>query len=619
MTSLPADRLAPLREDDDVIAPIPRRAVNAAAETAAAVPPMARVVEIETSWLRVVPRLLPWLAAAVAFFWGTLGDTVRRRRTPEGDAARLREILERSGPTFIEIGQHLSFRADLFPSHYCEEFAEIADDAPAFDTRDAIARIERAAGRRVQDVFAVFDPTPIASTTVACVYQALLPTGEKVGVKVRRPGIDQIFAADLRALGWLLDVAEACSLLGAGRATGLCEELRQAFSESLNYTLEARYNEIFARRARRKKQDHIQAPRVYFELSNDEVLVTEFVSGVFLWEILEAIESKDEVALREITDRGIDIVTIARHLTRSFYWEALENIFFHADPHPTKIVARPDNSLVFVDFGSCGRFSEKIRRYYQQLQAYITSEDVSGMVSATISMLEPLPPIDLDRFTKDIEALYWDWLYATKSRHAKWWERATGELWMKVLDVARRYKVAVNLDILRMFRATFLYDSTAMRLWDGLNLNREYRTYSKERGRRARRRIRRNVRRRMERGPTSADYLALQDMARLMNQVVNRAQHFLDSPAHRFAGMIGKAAFGVSLALRILVLGVSLHVFAVVATSLFLRLSGRPGDMGEALQVLIYHPLYQVTMALVVLIVIRRTLIRLEDIDVERS
>jgi ubiquinone biosynthesis protein len=628
VTFLEADRSAQALEEATgdkpapqagVVRSIPRRPVAESSAAYDAVPPMARAVQIETSWLRAAPRLGVWIAAMTRFAAGGLLDTLRGRRTPERDAERLRRILERTGPTFIKIGQQLSLRADLFPSYYCEELADITDVAPAFDTAIAIARIEEAAGRRLQDVFAVFDPTPIASTTVACVYQALLPSGEKVGVKVRRPGIGDVFAADLRALGWLLSLGEACSFLRPGRSRDLCEELRLAFSESLNYSLEARYNEIFSRRARRKQQDHIQAPKVYFELSSEEVLVTEFVSGVFLWEILEAIERRDEAALAEIKARGIDPMTIAQHLTRSFYWEALENIFFHADPHPTKIVARPDNSLVFIDFASCGRFSEKIKRYYQQLQAHITREDVSGMVDATISMLEPLPPIDLERFTRDIEALYWDWLYATKSRHAAWWERATGELWVKVLDVARRYKVPVNLDILRMFRATFLYDSVAMRLWDGLNLNREYRAYSRERGRRARRRIRRSLRRRMERGPTRADYLALQDFGRLLTQIMNRGQHFLDSPAHRFAGMIGKAAFGVSITLRIVIVGASLHVFGVVATSLFLRSTGRAADMRSALSFLVYHPAYQLTIALVLLIVIRRTLIRLEDIDVERT
>jgi ubiquinone biosynthesis protein len=460
---------------------------------------------------------------------------------------------------------------------------------------------------------------PIASTSVACVYQALLPSGEKVGVKVRRPGIGEGFAACMRALGWILDGAEMLALIRPGSTRDLRDELRTALFESLNYTLEARYNEIFSRRAKKRQQDHILAPTVYFELSSEDVLVTEFVSGVFLYEILEAIEQEDGAALSRIEERGIDPRLIARRITRAFFWETFENIFFHADPHPTKIVARPDNSLVFVDFGQCGRFSEKTKRYYEQLQEHVLAEDVGGMVEATISMLEPLPPIDLDRFTKEIEALYWDWLYASKSNQSAWWERATGEIWRRILETARRYRIPVSLDVLRMFRATFVYDSVAMRLWNDLKLNREYRTYSKERGRRARRRVQRKLRRWMERGPSHADYLAIQDVGRLTNQVLNRVQHALDSPARRFAGMIGKAAFGVSMTLRFVVLGVGLHVAGLLMTALALGALGRQVELRVLAVKLVTSVPYQVFAAIVLLILIRKALMRFEDIDVEKS
>ena len=187
----------------------------------------------------------------------------------------------------------------------------------------------------------MFDPVPIGSASIGCVYQAELPTGEKVAVKVRRPNIGPKFAADLRALGWIMELAEGLAIIRPGMTYDLRLELKKMLFEELNYALEARYTELFARRAKKKKQDYIQAPRVFFELSGEDVLVTEFVSGIFLWEILAVIDRNDQKGLAELKLRGIDPETIAKRMIRAFYWETLENIFFHADPHPANIVVRP--------------------------------------------------------------------------------------------------------------------------------------------------------------------------------------------------------------------------------------------------------------------------------------
>src|SRR5262249_23903712 len=153
----------------------------------------------------------------------------------------------------------------------------------------AIERIEAVAKRPIREVFKVFDPDPIGSASIGCVYRAILPSGEKVAVKVRRPYVGERFAADLRALGWIMELAEGLAISRPGMTHDLRLELKKMLFEELNYALEARYTELFARRAKKKQQDYIGAPKVYFELSGEDVLVTEFVSGVFLWEILAVI------------------------------------------------------------------------------------------------------------------------------------------------------------------------------------------------------------------------------------------------------------------------------------------------------------------------------------------
>jgi ubiquinone biosynthesis protein len=77
----------------------------------------------------------------------------RNLEAPRGQ--RLREALERLGPIFVKFGQVLSTRRDLLPPDMADELALLQDRVPPFDSAIAIATIERAFRRPVDEVFVV--------------------------------------------------------------------------------------------------------------------------------------------------------------------------------------------------------------------------------------------------------------------------------------------------------------------------------------------------------------------------------------------------------------------------------------------------------------------------------
>ena len=94
-------------------------------------------------------------------------------------------MFERMGGTLIKIGQQLSMRVDMLPYAYCMELSKLLDNVAPVPVNQAIATIERATGKPLAETFARFDPEPIGSASVACVYQAILKTGEKVARMVK--------------------------------------------------------------------------------------------------------------------------------------------------------------------------------------------------------------------------------------------------------------------------------------------------------------------------------------------------------------------------------------------------------------------------------------------------
>jgi predicted unusual protein kinase regulating ubiquinone biosynthesis (AarF/ABC1/UbiB family) len=601
-----------------VVASLPRRRLLSVNPDSLGSPPMVKRIRFESTNGRAVLRLFSWVLAIARFLAATFFDILIRRDTVTRRAVRLRETLQRMGPTFIKLGQQLSLRADVVPYEYTSELSKMLDKVPAFPFAEARAVIERAHGRPLEETFAVFDPEPIGSASLACVYQAVRQDGRRVAVKVRRPGIGDALAVDLRVLGWLMTFAEGTTLLRAGMTRHLRTELRSMLMEELDFRREARYTYLFRRRAEKKRQEYITAPYVHFDLSNEEVLVTEFVSGIFMWELLSAIDRGDDEAIELIKEAGIDPKVVAYRMCEAFNFETMESLLFHADPHPGNIILRPGSLLVFIDFGSCGRFPTKTKNAWKMLHGYLLDEDVQGMTRAAISVLEPLPHIDFESFTKEAESLFWDWLYAMQDKHSEWWEKASGSIWMRFVGIVRRYEVPVNLDTIRLFRATFLYDTTAYRLFRELKMDDEYRRWSKRAGKRAKKRLSKQVRRRWARGLPSSDFLQIEDMTRLGRQLLQRVQHELDKPRHQFQQMLGKVGYVVSFGLKLTAVALLLHLVIVSVLYVIGLVTGTTTNVGDAFRQVVSAKWYQIGVAAIGFILLRRLIKRIQDVDVEK-
>ncbi|MCP4655469.1 MAG: AarF/ABC1/UbiB kinase family protein [bacterium] len=515
--------------------------------------------------LRSVGRLFFWLYAALLFFGGNFLDKVRRKDTIERRAGRLRRTLERIGTTFIKFGQQFSIRIDLIPYEYARELEKMLDEIKIYPAiEDVVEVIERTTGKPLDEVFLKFDPEPIGSASIACVYQAQLRENrKKVAVKVRRPGIGRVFAADMRALGWLLRLAELY-FISPGFSRPFLYELRTMLFEELDFEKEARFTDLFRRRIRKTNIRYVTAPRVYFEYSGKEVLVEEFVSGFWLKEIIHAIETKDSQALAVVARHKIKPKKLARRILTVARYGFFEGIFFHGDLHPANILVRPGSKITLIDFGSCGSMTEKEQHAWRHLLHAQAHEDVGGMAQAALRVFSAIPPIDVDEFLKKMEAIFWDDLYANKSKDAAWWERTSVNMWIRVLQLSREYNVPVNLNLLRILRLSLLSDTLAARLYPKIDHWREYSRFAAESGRRAKRRIKK----RLKWFKSDEAYIRYEELLNSGFSAFFRMQNFLDSSIFTLAKLEHAVAFGSGLLLRLIVKVAAITVFLISLISM---------------------------------------------------
>jgi predicted unusual protein kinase regulating ubiquinone biosynthesis (AarF/ABC1/UbiB family) len=578
-------------------------------------PPMARRQTFRTSIVGTLFRLVVWLLALVRYLAGTLGDALSYRNSVARRAKRLRHILESLGPTFVKLGQQLSVRADVLPYEYCAEFSEMLDSAPPFPVKEAMRVIEEETTRSLSSLFTTFVETPIGSASLACVYKAQLQSGDWVAVKVQRPGVGVQLASELRALGWLLKLGEWLTVLPSGFTRMLRSELSSMLLEELDFRREARNAEMFLKGAEEDKQDHVGAPRVYFDLSTDKLLVAEFVTGIFLTDLIRAVDSKDEATIARMRAQLVDPEIVARRLVLAVHWELLEGLLFHADPHPANILVQPGNKIVFIDFGSCGRLSGKTRRIWRHFYYAFCDKDVQGMAERAVAILEPVPRADIDAFTKEIEGMFWDWVHAMKSDHAEWWEKAGGIMWMRFTGMARRYGVPITPDVLRIFRATFLYDTTIFRLWVSLDQVEEFREYHREAGKRARKRVHRAIAKRLHRGLTKNDYVRIENLNRMAGQILQRVQHYLDIFEPGFMRVIGKLAFVATLVLRLGTWALGIYVVGTGLVTGYKALHGEAATIHLNVGALTLGWRGMLLGALLTWFLIRRVLVRIREIE----
>jgi ubiquinone biosynthesis protein len=492
---------------------------------------------------------------------------------------------------------------------------------PPFSTEYAIKTIERASGKPLTETFAVFDPVPIGSASIACVYQAVLKNGDKVAVKVRRPNIGHKFATDIKAIGTLISLMELLTLIRPGYLDNFVHEFRSTIFEELDFKMEAYYQTIFRRDARKRGlgKKFFTAPKVYFEHSNKEVIVEEYVSGIWMWEIIAAIENKNAATLERMRELGIQPKQIAERLVFMQMWGQFIATIFHADPHPANIVVQRGGKLVFVDFGACGSMSSGKRRMMLDYMVAVSKRDVAASVRSVIGFLEPLPPIDMNSFIKEMEIDMGQALLRLWSKRAPWYEKTSAAGYFKAMALTQKYQVPVSLDTVRTFRANMLYDTLAMRIDPDLDMVGVVKDFLKDTRKATKEEAKKALRRRLKRGLLDGTELQIIDEVKdVTGRVIQFARRYLDRPLVNFTYMVEKSVFAVVATIRFFAMVVFMTAVAIFGVAAFRIRYGLSLDISLILGAVFSSTIYYSLIALMGVITLRRITLRLRDQDTSK-
>ncbi len=294
---------------------------------------------------------------------GALASRFSNRRAPGRPGERLARALVELGPSFIKFGQALSTRADLVGDAVAADLSMLQDRLAPFPFAEVERIVAAEFERPISELFAAFDPEPIAAASVAQVHRAVTRDGRTVAVKITRPGVEAAFERDVELLFWLAEVANRTQ--PGLRRLRLTESVT-AFADTVAMEMDLRFEAAAASELGENfaDDDTFRVPEVLWPLTGRNVLTTAWIDGGI------PIDERDRLIAA-----GFSPTVIAERAARAFFKMVFSDGFFHGDMHPGNLFVGPAGEIVAVDFGIMGRVDVAERRYLgEMLLAFLNGD-----------------------------------------------------------------------------------------------------------------------------------------------------------------------------------------------------------------------------------------------------
>lgn len=284
---------------------------------------------------------------------------------------RLAKALEELGPGFIKIGQMLATRADLIGIRTATALAVLQDDLSGFPYRQVAQTIKEDLGAPPNELFRSFTRRPQAAASVAQVHFAVTKVGEKVAVKVLRPGVEKLFVNDFTLFRRLVAVLERLSPpLRRLALPKMLKRLEKIITAEMDLTMEAAHGDQLRDNLAGLKR--VKVPKIHWRLCGKRVLTLGRVEGVRI----------DSPRVRKLS------ATARRRLIEAaaaaFFRQVFVDGFFHADLHPGNILVAENGDLQLVDFGIMEHLDTATRRTLAKIFLAFLRRDYQTMATEHI-------------------------------------------------------------------------------------------------------------------------------------------------------------------------------------------------------------------------------------------
>ena len=275
---------------------------------------------------------------------------------------KIRLILEDLGPTFVKLGQIISMRQDFLPEEYCNELMKLQSEVSPIPFETIIDVVEGEYKCQWQTIFSSIDRKTLGSASIAQVHRAELISGEKVVIKVQRPGIYDTMERDIMLLKRAVTVLNIVSDSGSVvDFSSIVTELWETAKQEMNFLMEADHIDEF--RHVNADDPMIECPTVNRQLTTQRILVMDYVQGI-------PIDDKENLQKLQVNMSEIGTAKI-----------------------------------IWLDMGMMGRLSSRDRKNIRNAVIALVAHDTMDMKNAILALGMPKGRIDHVQLYDDVDAL----------------------------------------------------------------------------------------------------------------------------------------------------------------------------------------------------------------------
>ena len=364
---------------------------------------------------------------------------------------KVRQVLEDLGPTFVKLGQIISMRPDFLPNEYQAELTRLQSEVKPMDFSVVKEIVQREYNQSWDGIFASIDEHAMGSASIAQVHRASLLNGDRVVIKVQRPGIYEVMAKDIALLKRAISILNLVrDSDGVVNLESIVDEMWEIAKQEMDFLLEADHIEEFAHL--NKDDENILCPKVNRQLTTQRILVMECMDGIPL---------DDGEGLQAAC---VDMERIGRRLGINYVKQIIDDGFFHADPHPGNIWVK-DGRIIWLDLGMMGRLSARDRNSFRHAIMALVTNDVYGMKEAVLALGVPRGKVDHIQLYDDVAALmaqYGDLDF----EHLK-----AGEVARKILMVLKSNNIAIPHGFSMFARGVMIMEGVMTRCCPQVNFS----------------------------------------------------------------------------------------------------------------------------------------------------
>jgi|GEM_PF-5524435 len=310
-------------------------------------------------------------------------------------ALKFRKFVQTLGPTYVKFTQILSVRYDIFPQEVCEELQYLLDEGEEIHFTTILELLKRRLGADKYKKIRTIEREPIGVASLGQVHKAYLRNGDVVAIKVERPEIQQIIVKDLTAIRFILSALSIIPKVKKVELVKYVEEFEYWTVRELDYILEGHNIEEFGANFRLEKR--IRVPKVYWDLTADKVLTTEFITGASGKLVVKTFKDNYPDKVVSIGKITIDKKRLIKIFAETTFTQTFIHGFAHGDPHPSNIIASGDNEVTLIDFGIVAKLNTTQTNQFKNFVEAMIKDDPEAVVKCMLETSESNADVNIEQ------------------------------------------------------------------------------------------------------------------------------------------------------------------------------------------------------------------------------